>query len=726
MRIVPRGPGVQTPSSAAVMTRSGCTRKTARVRSLLAGISAIALAGCGGGGAGGAHTDRPSDPPAAAGASAGSSHAAHATSDHLRATLVGRLPAPVQDPATTAYGRGALLAGGLDARDVSVADLVRVGDGRARRVGRLPAALHDAAATTIGGTPYVVGGGDAGSSISAIERIGSAGAVTRTGALPVGASDVSAASIGRMGYVVGGYTGRVPLRSILRFGSGGPVRDVGTLPRPLRYAAVAAADGRLIIAGGTSGVTAQRDVLRFDPATRRVTRIGRLPAPLTHAAAATLGGTVYVIGGRGEALTAQHAQILAIDPRSGRTHVAGHLPTALSDTGAAAVGTRILVAGGRDAGGRVHDELLALTPSDGGAQQPASAHATPRAQAAPRARAASMPRLLDAHNAYAAAGLHGLSSSARHDPPRVYVPNSGSDTVDVIDQKTFRIVDHFATGALPQHVTPSWDLRTLWVDNDRGNSLTPINPRTGHHGTPVHVDDPYNLYFTPDGQRAIVVAEALHRLDFREPHTMRLKHSVTVDCRGVDHMDMTLDGRQALVSCEFSGEMLRLDLVHERVLGKIALRSGAMPQDVKLAPDGRVFYVADMGSGGVWVIDAHRFRKLRFIPTGRQAHGLYPSRDARRMFISNRGEGSISVLSFRTGHVVRTWHLPGGGSPDMGGVSADGRILWLSGRYNAEVYAISTRTGHVLHRIRVGSGPHGMCVWPQPGRYSLGHTGVLR
>ena len=698
------------------MTLSGSTGHNARVRSLLAGIAAIALAGCGGGASGTSHGGHPADPPGTARA-ATTPHPAAAV--RLRATVLGHLPAPVMDPATTAYGDGALLAGGLDSRDVSVADIIRVAGGRARRVGRLPAALHDAAATTLGGTAYVIGGGDAGSSMSAIERIGSGGTVTRAGALPAGASDVSAASIGSMGYVVGGYTGRVPLRSILRFGSNGRVRDVGTLPRPLRYAAVAAADGRLIIAGGTSGTTAQRDILRFDPATRGVTRIGSLPAPLTHAAAATLGGTVYVIGGRGEALTAQHAQILAIDPRSGRTRVAGRLPVALSDTGAAAAGSRILVAGGRDATGRVHDALLALTPRPAGADPPPQ----PRAKAA---KPASIPRLLDPHNAYAAAGPHGLSRSASRDPARVYVPNSGSNTVDVIDQRTFKIVDHFATGALPQHVTPSWDLRTLWVDNDRGNTLTPINPRTGHHGTPVPVDDPYNLYFTPSGRRAIVVAEALHRLDFREPHSMRLMHSVTVDCRGVDHMDMTLDGRQALASCEFSGEMLRFDLVHERVMGKLALRAGSMPQDVKLAPDGRVFYVADMASNGIWVIDAHRFRKLRFIATGKGAHGLYPSRDARLLYVSNRGEGSISVLNFRTGRLMHKWHLPGGGSPDMGGVSADGKILWLSGRYNAEVYAISTRTGRLLHRIRVGSGPHGMCVWPQPGRYSLGHTGVLR
>jgi YVTN family beta-propeller protein len=326
----------------------------------------------------------------------------------------------------------------------------------------------------------------------------------------------------------------------------------------------------------------------------------------------------------------------------------------------------------------------------------------------------------------AAAALGRLSRSAARDPARVYVPNSESDTVDVISQRTFKVIDHFATGKLPQHVTPSWDLHTLWVDNDQGNSLTPIDPRTGRHGTPVAVDDPYNLYFTPDGQRAIVVAERLRRLDFREPHTMKLVHSLAVDCSGVDHMDMTRDGRRALVSCEFSGEMIVVDLGREKVVKHIALRAGAMPQDVKLAPDGRVFYVADMASNGVWVIDALKMRKLRFIPTGQGAHGLYASRDAKRLYISNRGEGTISVLNFKQRRLVRRWHLPAGASPDMGGVSANGRILWLSGRYDAEVYAISTRTGRLLHRIPVGRGPHGMCVWPQPGRYSIGHTGILR
>jgi DNA-binding beta-propeller fold protein YncE len=344
----------------------------------------------------------------------------------------------------------------------------------------------------------------------------------------------------------------------------------------------------------------------------------------------------------------------------------------------------------------------------------------------PRAAANRIPRLLNRRNVYAADGAGMLNAVTRRAKAYVYVPNSRSNSVDVISQKTGKIVRHFAVGTLPQHVTPSWDLKTLWVTNDLSHTLTPIDPNTGKRGKDVKVFDPYNMYFTADGTRAIVVAEAFRRLDFRDPQTMKLKHTLAVpECPGVDHMDFTADGTKALVSCEFSGRMIVVDLLGERTTKVLPLRVGAMPQDVKLSPDGRTFYVADMASNGVWLINAHTMRKERFMRTGAGAHGLYPSRDGKTLYVSNRGEGTVSLVDFHTRRVRGQWRIPGG-SPDMGGVSADGKVLWLAGRYNAEVYALSTTTGKLLHRIKVGLGPHGLCVWPQPGRYSIGHTGILR
>jgi YVTN family beta-propeller protein len=466
-----------------------------------------------------------------------------------------------------------------------------------------------------------------------------------------------------------------------------------------------------VVAGGSRPDGTASDVVFAYTPGGKVVRIGRLPAPTTHAAAASLGDTVYVAGGRGADVGSARAAIVAVDPRTRRVHLAGRLPTPLSDLAAVSLGDRIELVGGRGTGGTVASLRLARETT-----APVAAANPPPAR---------VPALVDAANVYAADTPNGLRGAARLALPRIYVPNSKSDTVDVIDPRTYRVVGHFAVGGLPQHVVPAYDLRTLSVTNDPRNSLTAIDPRTGRPGRTIPVDDPYNMYFTPDGRFAIVVAEALHRLDFRDAHTFRLHRSLAVPCSGVDHVDFTADGRLLLASCEFSGELLVVDVQRERVAGTIALRAGAMPQDVKLAPDGRLFYVADMAWNGLWKIDARRLRVVGFLPTGRGAHGLYPSRDARFLYVSNRNAGTVSVVSFATGRLVRTWRIPGG-SPDMGGVSADGRVLWLSGRYNAEVYAIDTRTGRLLRRIPVGAGPHGLAVWPQPGRYSLGHTGIMR
>jgi DNA-binding beta-propeller fold protein YncE len=168
--------------------------------------------------------------------------------------------------------------------------------------------------------------------------------------------------------------------------------------------------------------------------------------------------------------------------------------------------------------------------------------------------------------------------------------------------------------------------------------------------------------------------------------------------------------------------------------GQICITPG-MPQDVRASPDGKTFYVADMMADGVHVIDGDSFRQIGFVPTGVGAHGLYPSRDGKLLYVANRGtnrihgkplgKGSVSVIDFATGKVIKTWPIPGGGSPDMGNVSADGKHLWLSGRYDDVVYRIDTQSGAVDF-IKVGKQPHGLAVWPLPGRYSLGHTGNLR
>ncbi|HYY89084.1 MAG TPA: YncE family protein [Chloroflexota bacterium] len=315
-----------------------------------------------------------------------------------------------------------------------------------------------------------------------------------------------------------------------------------------------------------------------------------------------------------------------------------------------------------------------------------------------------------------------IADSVADLPPRVYVPHENGGDVVVIDPTTRQIVDRFSVGRVPHHVTPAYDLSRLYVSVMGASRLVEIDIRAGRPVRSIGVATPYNLYFSPDGSLAIVASEPNNRLDFFDPITWRPVARLPIRASGIDHLDFSADGQSLLVSAEFSGHVVRVDLEQLAVSGILAV--GGLPIDIKLAPDGDVFYVANQGRHGVSIIDADALREVGFLRTGRGAHGLAISRDTRALYVSNRIEGSISVIDFASREVVDRWSI--GGSPDMLQVSPDGTELWASGRSHGAVYVVDTISGVLLERIRTGAAPHGLTYFPQPGRVCLGHNGVYR
>jgi YVTN family beta-propeller protein len=311
-------------------------------------------------------------------------------------------------------------------------------------------------------------------------------------------------------------------------------------------------------------------------------------------------------------------------------------------------------------------------------------------------------------------------------PARVYVPNSTAGTVDVIDPLTFKVIDHYPVGFIPHHIAPAWDMSELYVDNEGSSSLTVLDIHTGKpSGKTISIPFPYNLYFTPDGTKAIDVVERLNRIEFRDPNNgWHLLGSVGMPWPGSDHLDFSADGSYLMISMEYSGVVARVDTISMKLAGYVYV--GGLPIDIKLSPDGRYFFVTNQGRMGVSVIDPSSMKEIQFIPTGRGAHGLQVSRDTKSLYVSNRLEGSFSVIDFATRTVVSKWTIPGGGSPDMLQLSPDGTQLWASGRYHATVYVMSTVSGQLIAKIRVGSQDHGLTYFPNVGLHSLGHNGVYR
>lgn len=347
--------------------------------------------------------------------------------------------------------------------------------------------------------------------------------------------------------------------------------------------------------------------------------------------------------------------------------------------------------------------------------EPALAPAGPTAEA-DRAAAAGPS------NVYGYTTTPGLSPAVAGVPLRLYVPNSDAGTVSVIDPVTLQVLDRLKVGVRPHHVTPSWDLSKLYVNNTESNTLTVIDPRTSKVTDTIPITDPYNLYFTPDGAKAIVVAERYQRLDFYDPRSWAFIKSVPIPWSGVDHGDFSADGRYFLASTEFSGQVVKVDTQTMAYVGRADV--GALPVDIKLSPDGKVLYVANQGRHGVSLVDPEAMTEIAFLPTGKGAHGLSVSRDATKLYVSNRMEGTISVIDFATRSVDGKWNV--GGSPDMMQVLADGRQLWVANRFQGSASLVDTTTGQATSTVPTGAGAHGIALFPQPGRYNVGHNGVYR
>lgn len=373
---------------------------------------------------------------------------------------------------------------------------------------------------------------------------------------------------------------------------------------------------------------------------------------------------------------------------------------------------------------RTAGPTLAAAPSmslSGSGQTPSGA----RSSASPTSRSAATL------NVYATTGRGMVSPAVAADPARVYVPDEASGTVSVIDPRTFRVVARYAVGGSPEHVTPDWGLTRLYVEATDARRLAIIDPATGRLIGHRDVPGPYNLYFSLDGRLAIDVVDrpvagaeypGTAQLYVYDRRTWQLRKALQVPWAGADHLDLTADGRYAILSTEYAGYLVKIDL---RRLAIITARFvGGRPTDVRLAPDGTVVYVANQGRNGVSIVDPRTMRERTFLRTGRGAHGLAVSRDGQSLYVTNRLAGTLSVIDFATRRVVATWRI--GASPDMIAVSADGRRLWISNRFNGSVSVVDATTGRVVKTIRTGGRPHGLAFFPEPGRVSLGHNGNMR
>ena len=302
--------------------------------------------------------------------------------------------------------------------------------------------------------------------------------------------------------------------------------------------------------------------------------------------------------------------------------------------------------------------------------------------------------------------------------PPVFVLNSLSADIAVVDPESFTVVKRIPTGKEPHHLYLSPDEKSLIVANALGDSLTFVDPRTAEVQRVVRgISDPYHLRFSPDMKWFVTASNRLDRVDLyrwqgsaaAEPLLLvkRIPAPKTPSHLNIDTRSTTL-----YVSLQDSDELLAIDLATQAVKWKTPV--GKMPADIYLTPDDKFLLVGLTGDRfvEVWDVSGAAPRLAHRIATGKGAHSFRAWGDKRHVLVSNRAGNTISKIDLASFAVVDTFPAPAG--PDDMELLTDGRTLLVTSRWAGKVTQIDTVTRKVVRQVKVGKSPHG--IW------TLDHT----
>ena len=285
------------------------------------------------------------------------------------------------------------------------------------------------------------------------------------------------------------------------------------------------------------------------------------------------------------------------------------------------------------------------------------------------------------------------------------VMNSAAASFSVIDVASRSVIRTTPVLREPHHWALLPDRSALLIGDTSGNALFFLDPSTGEIIRRVACSDPYQLWFSPDGRLLVINALGVNHVDVYDARTLQHAHRFRLPTMP-SHLSYAPDGGMVYVSLQASNELVAIDLRTMTLVWKAAI--GRTPAGV-FWHDGKLL-VGIMGSDCVAVADPVDGRVIRRVRTGRGAHNLFYAPDGRTIYVTNRVEGTVSVLDAASLDVLRTYTVPNG--PDCIAFAPDG-TLWVTMRWGGHVAVLDPTSGaHAT--IAVGRSPHGVFLSASP------------
>jgi len=287
----------------------------------------------------------------------------------------------------------------------------------------------------------------------------------------------------------------------------------------------------------------------------------------------------------------------------------------------------------------------------------------------------------------------------------IVVLNSEEASYSIIDVATRMEVQRLPIGREPHHLIPTPDGKDLLIASTGTNELLVLDPRTGERrGMVRNIVDPYQLGFSPDGKWFVTAAYRLDHVDIYQADGFKLAGRIFLD--GLpSHMSFDAESKTVFVTLQQSGRVAAFDLATQMLKWNTPV--GEAPAGIVTLLDKRLL-VALTGEDAIVVVDPSNGAVGSRLRTGKGAHNFWPKGDGRHYFLSNRIEGTVSLIDTQEMRVIATIRVPGG--PDDMDITADGKELWVTQRFLRRIAIVDMATLKMVGHVPVGKSPHGVFV----------------
>jgi YVTN family beta-propeller protein len=298
----------------------------------------------------------------------------------------------------------------------------------------------------------------------------------------------------------------------------------------------------------------------------------------------------------------------------------------------------------------------------------------------------------------------GVSPGARADT--VLVLNSDEASYSLLSRASRTEIQRLPVGREPHHIAVTPDGKEVLIGSTVTNELLSLDTRTGERKRLVRdIIDPYQLGFSPDGKWFVTTAYRLDHVDIYRAQDFKLVGRIFMD--GLpSHLAFDSESKTVFITLQQTGRVAAVDLQTQLV--KWNTEIGKATAGIVMLPDNKRLLVALTGEDGVVVVDPATGAPMSRLRTGKGAHNFWPKGDGRHYFLSNRVEGTVSLIDSQDMRVVGSARVPGG--PDCMDVTADGKELWVTQRFLRKIAIVDVATMKVIASVPVGKSPHGVYI----------------